>query len=186
MHYARWYKENRREPCSIEGCDRPRRAREWCNTHYERWRLHGDADGDRRVIDMAPGTPIERLMRRVTVTDSGCWEYGGSRINTGYGMVVSDGHHVLTHRLSYEHFVGPIPDGLVLDHLCRNRPCCNPAHLEPVTVAENNRRAAYKRDLCKRGHPLDEENTYVNPSNGMRQCRTCRKLRRDPAWSREG
>lgn len=189
-HYMRWYKSGTtelpekppQEFCPADDCDRPVRARGWCNTHYMRWLNHGDVAADTPVIDMKPGTPLERLMRRVVVDGNGCWIYGGKLMNTGYGSIHVDGVPTLTHRFSYEVHVGPIPDGLHIDHLCRVRACCNPEHLEPVTQAENNRRAARKLDHCKRGHAFDETNTYVSP-DGMRQCRTCRKLRRDSAWS---
>jgi hypothetical protein len=82
----------------------------------------------------------------------------------------------MAHRLSYEHHVGPIPDGLQIDHTCRNRKCVNPEHLEPVTNAENTTRqdhAERRKTHCPKGHPYDEANTYVDPS-GARRCRACR------------
>ncbi|MFJ2662519.1 HNH endonuclease signature motif containing protein [Arthrobacter koreensis] len=81
------------------------------------------------------------------------------------------------HRVAYELFSGPIPNGLVLDHLCRNRGCFNPNHLEPVTRAVNNLRgvgfmAAHARKThCPKGHPYDEKNTQIK--NGARRCRAC-------------
>ncbi|WP_375791707.1 HNH endonuclease signature motif containing protein [Actinoplanes campanulatus] len=98
------------------------------------------------------------------------------------------GKAVTAHRYSYESLIGPIPDGLTIDHLCRNRPCINPDHLEPVTQAENNRRVPVEvrrlsarvprppRTTCKHGHPLSGENLYVSPG-GHRACRTCAKRR---------
>lgn len=76
----------------------------------------------------------------VTISDSGCWEFGGYRNAGGYGVAPYRGKHNLTHRVSYERHIGPIPDGLVIDHLCRNKPCCNPRHLEAVEHNENIRR----------------------------------------------
>ena len=78
----------------------------------------------------------------------------------------------------YEAMVGPIPDGLHLDHLCRVRRCCNPGHLEPVEPAENTRRGAQARpkaEVCKYGHPYDEQNTRIH-KNG-RDCRECHRRR---------
>lgn len=81
------------------------------------------------------------------------------------------------HRVAYEMFVGPIPQGLQIDHLCRTTLCVNPAHLEPVTYEENQRRGnspmaqQARQTHCKRGHPLDEANTYV--WHRMRRCRRC-------------
>lgn len=101
-----------------------------------------------------------------------CWPHRGALNPNGYG---SAGLGNQVHRLAYEALVGPVPAGLELDHLCRNRACYNPAHLEPVTHAENMRRAVIARnggDQCPHGHPYDEPNTYRSPS-GRRVCRTC-------------
>ena len=73
---------------------------------------------------------------KVETLSTGCWEWTGHVNNAGYGRVKND----YAHRLAYEMFVGPIPDGADLDHLCRRRSCVNPAHLEPVTRSENVRR----------------------------------------------
>jgi hypothetical protein len=89
------------------------------------------------------------------------------------------------HRFAYELLVGPIPDGLALDHLCLTTGCVNPAHLEPVTVAENSRRAAAHyhanraKTHCIHGHPFDGENTYVHMTRGRpaRGCKTCDRER---------
>lgn len=75
----------------------------------------------------------------------------------------------------YEAFVGPIPDGLQIDHLCRVRHCVNPAHLEPVTIAENVRRGAAAQTHCKYGHEYTPENTVIH--HGGRECRTCNRIR---------
>jgi len=91
----------------------------------------------------------------------------------GYGTIVVARRTIRAHRASYEAFVGPIPDGLDLDHLCRNKPCINPAHLEPVTRAENLRRHyALTVTACPHGHAYDHANTYVGP-DGKRRCRSC-------------
>lgn len=83
----------------------------------------------------------ESFLSRLTITADGCVEFTGHLGHGGYGRMRVNGQYVLTHRLAYEMFVGPIPDGLTLDHLCRNPACCYPLHLEPVTNAENVRRA---------------------------------------------
>lgn len=127
---------------------------------------------------------IERLMRRVVIDDdTRCWVWQGAVSQTGYGRIGEGGtskRTLSTHRLSYEHHVGQIPDGLELDHTCSNRRCCNPDHLEPVTHAENLRRGqgssarAVRTGRCHRGHSLDDALMW----DGKRTCRTCRKLRR--------
>lgn len=109
--------------------------------------------------------------------DAGCWEWAGALNSRGYGQWGVLGVSKSTHRLAYQAIVGPIPDGMVIDHLCRVRRCCNPAHLEVVTNAENVRRGeAATKSHCIHGHLLDESNTIVRRrSNGStyRNCRTC-------------
>ena len=116
------------------------------------------------------------IERRILVTDSGCWEWTKNIDLWGYGKFRAK----MAHRLSYETFVGPIPDGLVIDHLCSNPPCVNPDHLEPVTVAENNRRGRgfagekFRQTHCIHGHEFSPENTYIR-TNGTRKCKTCKR-----------
>lgn len=122
--------------------------------------------------------PLDRVLSKRLITGGGCWEYTGARRN-GYGAVGVDDRTVYVHRYVYERLVGPIPPGLVLDHLCRNRACFNPAHLEPVTQRENCRRgerAGQRVSRCKHGHSYTDDNTYTNPQ-GYRCCRQCRRDR---------
>ncbi len=104
----------------------------------------------------------------------GCWEYPNLN-EYGYGESGKKGRDRFVHRVSYEHFVGPIPSGLQIDHLCRNRACCNPAHLEPVTIQENARRGMESRTHCKNGHKLSGENlAWRKYKHGLRRaCRKC-------------
>lgn len=109
-----------------------------------------------------------------------CWEYGGYLNESGYGRAVDRSRKsILVHRLSYVYFKGPIPGNLPLDHLCRNRKCFNPGHLEAVTHAENQRRGFSpwginaRKTHCKNGHEFTLENTFEQ-YNGGRGCVTCR------------
>lgn len=135
---------------------------------------------------MAPRTVIERLLARRAI-EGDCWVWQGSKTPRGYGIVQIGNRPRKTqyvHRLSYEAFVGAIPRGLDLDHLCRVRACFNPSHLEPVTRSVNTVRGIGPAMLgaingtkthCSRGHAFDETNTRQRPSGG-RTCRQCERL----------
>lgn len=103
-----------------------------------------------------------------------CWEWTASRFD-GYGRFGVAGRQQGAHRVAYEILVGPIPADLVIDHLCRNRGCVNPDHLEPVTPEENRRRGIVDRERkhCPRGHLFTPENVYIS-SKGRKECRICR------------
>lgn len=119
----------------------------------------------------------ERFLGKVAPNASnGCWEWAGHRAPTGYGQVNRNGVTAYAHRVAYELAVGPIPDGLHLDHLCRNPPCVNPAHLEPVTVGENHRRGLWGvlRTHCFHGHEWVPENLMSN-GEGKRCCKVCHR-----------
>jgi hypothetical protein len=112
-----------------------------------------------------------------------CWLWGRWCHPSGYGGISKHGHWVAVHRLVYEMLVGPIPEGLTLDHLCRVRHCCNPQHLEPVTCAVNLLRGVgasaqnARKTHCVHGHPLTEDNLLrPTPSRpGARLCRACKQ-----------
>lgn len=121
-----------------------------------------------------------RFEDRIDKTGS-CWLWTLAKNTGGYGVWTVDRRQFLVHRLAYELWVGEIPPGLTVDHLCRVRSCCNPAHLEIVTRGENSLRgdgpAAVnaRKTHCPKGHPYDETNTCL--SGGRRYCLACNRDR---------
>jgi hypothetical protein len=130
---------------------------------------------------------VDRITDKFLVGD-GCWQWTAS-LHKGYGQINSGyGRPLAAHRVVYELVTGPIPEGLQLDHLCRNRACVRPDHLEPVTQAENKRRGeaglVHKRRMealthCLRGHEFTSTNTRVGGTSDrpVRTCRACKALR---------
>lgn len=130
--------------------------------------------------------PHQRFWPKVDTSAGlfGCWPWLANVTHDGYGLFAlgrdseGRGHNIRPHRFAYQQVRGPIPDGLELDHLCKNTLCCNPAHLEPVTGAENKRRGDSfsgvnaRKTHCLRGHPLAGANVRINP-RGSRVCVAC-------------
>ena len=117
-----------------------------------------------------------RFWAKVNKTET-CWLWTASTTTAGYGQFHYEARRmVMAHRMAYELIVGPIPDGLELDHLCRIRRCVNPAHLEAVTRKENVRRGLCGAmvTVCPRGHEYTTENTRLD-TKGWRRCRTCHR-----------
>ena len=163
-HYRRWLKHGdpsvlkklpngTHDVCTIDGCEQPHHAKGLCAAHRGRLRYHGDplAGGPTRII----GDREARFHAHVDrTTDDGCWRWNASITPNGYGQFFDDGRLVAAHRVALELATGePVPDDLDVDHTCHNgvtscpggpsclhRRCCNPAHLEAVTHAENVRR----------------------------------------------
>lgn len=123
------------------------------------------------------------LVKLIARTDrSGeCWIWRGALLASGYGQMKSCGKNRRVHRVAYELAYGPVPDGLVIDHLCRVKACCRPDHLEAVTQRENLLRgntvnaANAAKVTCVNGHALSGANVYVNPTTGHRSCRSCHR-----------
>jgi len=116
-------------------------------------------------------------------SDEECWVWTAATAGKGYGKFWVAGRLLHAHRFSYELLRAPIPEGLTIDHLCRNKLCVNPAHMEVVTRGENSRRGGggaasgrHKRSLreCSNGHEYTLDNVYLN-RRGHRECRTCRR-----------
>lgn len=165
--------------CQVEFCPLDAESRGWCQKHYTRWRRHGDTSiVKRREIRRIEGvSDRDRLLSKMETVD-GHWEWQGHLTN-GYGRVwLSTGSH-LAHRAVYEMFVGPIPDGLTLDHLCYNPRCVNPDHMETVTLAENVARAAKRRhqiaSTCRAGKHPYPENRILERSTGKTRCQGCQR-----------
>ena len=183
--------------CTVEGCQREMLARGVCSPHYQRCSL-GSMPWPAYVVLPRPSLPIaERALRRIERREPGeCWPWTGSLSTNGYGQIedlATDGTRRprRAHRVVYEALVGPIPDGLDLDHTCHtrdrscpggdtcpHRACCNPAHLEPVTRSVNLKRGRNRwreKTHCPQGHAYDAENTRFY--RGRRYCRTCQNTK---------
>lgn len=161
--------------CSVDRCGRPHRAKGYCRAHYLRQWRHDDLRPDDLIVDRAL-TSEERFWPNVQPTGF-CWLWTAGQNGAGYGSFSFEGRDSLAHRVAYELLVGPIPEGLVLDHLCRITLCVNPDHLDPVTQAVNMERGrvrAAKRAIthCPSGHEYAGRNLYTPPAGG-RYCRTC-------------
>lgn len=142
-----------------------------CAAPYMRTRAHNSAFCTARC----------RFMAKVKVSEGGCWEWIGAEDGHGYGQINIGGRPVKAHRWAFEHIGGePLSSVLVIDHLCRNRACVNPAHMEQVTNRTNSLRGespsivTRRTGICQRGHSM--EDAIVKP-NGDRTCRACENAR---------
>lgn len=160
--------------CSVSDCGARPIARQLCRKHYMRMQRHGSPEpGNTRAHSREQ--VLAKIAERTIKTVDGCWEWQGAVGPNGYGYSAWAGQK-LAHRMSYEAHTGPIPDGLHLDHICRNRRCVNPAHLEPVEPSVNMWRKpdeTRQHGFCKRGHKIEGANAIV--SRGARRCRICRE-----------
>lgn len=126
-----------------------------------------------------------RISSSIHVEADGCWLWTKSCNHRGYGQMTVAGRNMGAHRASYMAFIGPIPDGLQLDHLCRVRRCVNPGHLEPVTPKENIQRSPRAmRTHCRLGHEYTPENTRMR--SGARKCLDCHRIHQARYLTRQG
>ena len=165
--------------CSIPGCEKRTFSRTWCRRHYGKWSRYGDP----LHVSQRDKSPEVRFWEKVTEVGD-CWEWTGNRDREGYGAAWTGASQLRAHRYAYEMMVGQIPEGLQLDHLCRNTSCVNPYHLDPVTPRVNTNRARALITHCPRGHVYDEENTRLDKS-GARKCRACARERQRARYHRE-
>ena len=180
-----------RSICTVALCGRSEIARGYCPGHYQRWRKYGTA-GATPICDNHRYTLIQRWAAKVRLPDTseGCWIWTAARQKGGYGSIGSGlGSTILAHRYAYQLFVGDVPDGMELDHLCRNTACVNPNHLEAVPHRVNMLRgltvaaAHAAKTCCPRGHAYDEANTRVY--RGQRHCRACHREKQAERRARE-
>lgn len=130
--------------------------------------------------------PLKRFSVKYQIdVRSACWIWVAGCMTSGYGQFYDGTRDVGAHRWSYKNFIGEIPENLEIDHLCENKLCVNPEHLEAVSRQVNMKRyhtnhRAYvgQRSHCKNGHPMCEDNTYRSLKTGLTFCKTCRKTNR--------
>lgn len=129
---------------------------------------------------------MSRLLRLFDTSSQGCWPWLGCKNKHGYGNVNGKTYGTkMAHRAVYEKLVGPIPANKELDHLCRNRACVNPTHLEPVDRKTNCRRSVCTHKThCVRGHVLTPDNRYITKDDHW-ECRTCRKSAMQRFWAKQ-
>lgn len=166
--------------CTVDGCTRPVNAQRMCSFHYSRWKAHGDP-----LVTLKKDLSLDDRFWSFVIKgmEGQCWEWTGGHTGSGYSAFsIKRYTQMPAHQYAYESLLGSIPEGLELDHLCRNRGCVNPDHLELVTHDENMKRADKACGVrsaathCPQGHKYDEANT--DHHNGRRHCRECARERR--------
>lgn len=184
-----------RRECLVDDCTLVHYGKGYCRNHFYRWKTYGDPLAGRMVRN--------RKSFWANVDKSGpgeCWLWTGRTNEQGYGRFSLGFRDVMAHRMAYLLLVGPLPDGIVLDHVkargCTNTGCVRviadengPAHLEPVTSRENTLRGDgptavnARKTHCIRGHEFTPENTrYLFAGHGLRACKECHRLTHTPEY----
>lgn len=176
--------------CRFKGCERPHRADGLCHAHFkQQWKGKALVPlyARKRSSKSPPRIMCDEVPCRDHLLIGPCHVFRGSKTKGGYGQIAFNETMIRVHRYVWEREFGQIPDGLLIDHRCRNRACCNVDHLRLVTpkvnVTENAIGNAHQLNAakthCKRGHEFTLENTYVWLNNGrrLRQCRECGRQR---------
>lgn len=197
-HYQAEWASRPHGACSVAGCERNAYSGGLCAMHYKRLRAQGDAgEAAARFLHGSIEERFDALVNKQgAVPDHAphlgpCWEFTRKPNSDGYAKLTVGDRGIPLHRWAYEYFVGPIPEGLQLDHLCRVRHCVNPEHLEPVTNQVNGLRGEgfaakqARQTHCKRGHLLEGDN--LKPDKlGRRICKACVHLHRHDRYVRLG
>lgn len=164
--------------CSVTDCPQEVSAKGFCAAHYNRWWRTGNP------LPKPKPSRADRFWAKVEKGE-GCWVWSASLTHDGYGCFRGENGMTLAHRFSYILANGPVPDGFQIDHLCRNRRCVRPDHLESVTPRENAMRSnssgalAVRTGKCVRGHDLSGARVVVTAEGRVeRHCRECRRERR--------
>lgn len=179
------YGRHTRSACSVDGCDRVAVGRELCGKHYQRWVKFGDPlitklDRERTAAERFwPNVNKDGPIPRYRPDLGPCWIWTTATFGKeGYGAFWFNGGQRRAHRVAYAWLVGPIPDNLEIDHLCRVHSCVRPQHLEPVPPKINNHRGLspaalnLRKTHCPKGHPYDQTNTRFD-NRGARVCIAC-------------
>jgi hypothetical protein len=178
--HPNWIKER---ICKVINCESNIKSKGYCTKHYLRWWRYGDTS----YVKNLKGKAIDRFYFMIDKTNT-CWNWKGSLDKGGYGRIADDeGWNDMAHRWSYKNFVGDIPDGLVLDHICKNTKCVNPKHLRPVTHKQNIidygvSNASFlnsQKTHCIHNHELSLDNIYIykGKRGATRVCKICHSKR---------
>lgn len=140
-HYQQWKRGDTSlglplpdlDTCEAGDCAKPATVAGMCNAHYLRKRRHGDP----LAGDVAKMRDVDAKFKARTVREGDCLVWTAGQKSSGYGKIMADGRSQPVHRWAYERFVGPIPEGMDIDHICFNRLCCEPSHLRVTTRKQN-------------------------------------------------